>query len=200
MPTKLEILNRVLDLLAQTRPITSEEYEAGSHTAATWFDRTFPDVVREELRARVWTFSKAMTTIDEDGDAPEFDYMHRYEKPVDCLRLLPLTYEGLRGGNLVPYELFGNFIHTDHQSPISIRYVEDKQDPADWDAGFVAVIIAALAMRYAPKLTGGKINYYQIAQDAYEKALETAFTTNLVEEYPDPIEAHDIIRVRGYDG
>lgn len=197
--TLLDVLNRVLDLLSQTRPVSEAEF-ADVRPEARWFRRTIEGVVQQELRARTWTFSKATATLGKDATPPDFDYMYRYLMPTDCLRLLPVTYDGLRNGSLVPYELFGRYIHTDYEAPMPIRYIADMQDPADWDAGFAAVIVAALAMLYAPKLTGGKLNYYQIAKDAYDSALETAYTANLIEEYPDPVEAHDVIRVRNYDG
>ena len=193
--TKLDVCNQVLDALSQSRTITELQQTDLSSAEARFFDRNFVTTVRAQLRANVWSFSKVQAVLTVDATAPDFDYAYRYAVPDNWLRVLPITEDGSVGGRLLDFKKIGNFIHIDHGGDLRVEGVQEMLDPAEWDASFVEVVVAKLAMKYAARLTG-KTNYYQMAKDMYQEALDTAIAIDAIEDYPDPIEQHDILRVR----
>lgn len=194
--TTLDILQATLDVLSQTRAITQTELTNNSQPEARWFNRVYPRTVRALLRSSVWTFAKGTAEVTKDTTNPSFDWSYRYALPSDWVRLLPLTRGGLREGDLIPFELFGSWLHTDDAGPLKMRGVQDMQDPDDWDHLFVDVVIGRLAVLYAPKLTG-KVNYSRMAKEYFDDAFALAEQMGAIEEWPEPVEEHDIIRVRG---
>ena len=192
---ELDIWNLTLDALSQSRVITADQKTNLSSSEARWFNRNFNVTVRGLLRSNIWTFAKDMAEVTADGTAPDFDYMYRFEYPNDWVRLLPITANGEKVGDLIHYEIVGQYIHTDEPGPLKLRGIQDLVDPATWDPLFVDVVVARLMQRYALRLTG-KTDYKKIADEALMTAMDDAMTIGAIEEYQEPIEAHDIIRVR----
>lgn len=193
--TELEIWNGALDLLSQSRPVTTAEKTALSTPDARFFDRQFTKTVRELLTANVWTFAKDYDTVTADGTAPSFDWSYRFAIPSTWLRVLPITEAGSLTGALVPFEIVGSFIHCNKAGPLKLRGIQDMQDPDYWSDLFVPVVEAALARKYALKLTA-KGDYYKIAENAFQTAFDIATSVGAIEEPFTPMDAHDIIRVR----
>lgn len=193
--TELDIWNGALDILSQSRPVTTAEKAALSTPDARWFDRNFSKTVRELLRANVWTFAKDLEELTADGTPPAFDFLYRYAVPADWVRVLPITQYGFVNGAPIPHEIAGSWIYTDDAGPLKVRGVQDMQDPDDWDHLFVPVVEAALARKYALKLTG-KANYAKMADDAFQTSFDIAVTVGAIEEPYEVVEAHDIVRVR----
>ena len=193
--TKLDICNQTLDALSQSRTITAVELANEATPEARFFTRNFAPTIQALLRANVWSFSKAMDQLTADATAPDFEYDFRYAIPATWLRVLPITEDGDVGGALVDFKKYGSFIHTNHGGPLNVTGVQDMQDPDDWDACFVEVAVAKLAMKYAVRLTG-KADYYRMAKDMFEEGMDVAMSIDAIEDYPEPIEQHDILRVR----
>lgn len=193
--TAIDIYNQTLDALSQSRIVTAGELSGLTTPEARFFDRNFSPSVRSQLRANIWSFSKTTAQLTADATGPDFEYSYRFEIPATWLRLLPITENGEVGGQLIDFKKYGTFVHMDRQGPINVTGVQDMQDPDDWDDTFVEVMVAKLAMKYAVKLTG-KTDYYSMSKDMYEEALNTAMTIDAIEDYPEPIEQHDILRVR----
>ena len=193
--TILDICNQTLDALSQSRTMTQVEFDNEETPEARFFARNFAPTIQALLRANVWSFSKATDQLTADGTAPDFEYAYRYAMPATWLRLLPITYQGDVGGQLIDFKKYGNFIHMDYAGPVNVTGVQDMQDPDLWDACFVEVAVAKLAMKYAVKLTG-KTDYYRMSKDMYDEAMNTAMAIDAIEDYPDPIEQHEIVRVR----
>ena len=71
-------------------------------------------------------------------------------------------------------------LYSDQESPRSIRYIANLTDPDDWNALFTEVVAAALALKIAHPLTH-KAGMIEIAQRAYDRALERAMAVNAIE-------------------
>lgn len=195
--TELDICNQTLDLLSQSRVMTQQEYTDESSSEARWFKRNFAPTIRAALRGNIWSFAKEQAVLTADATAPDHGYAQRYAIPATWLRVLPLTYNGAVGGQLIPFSKVGNFLHTDWNGDLNVTGIVDTQDPDDWDDIFVDYGAAKLAQKYALKLTG-KTNYKGIADQAVAEAMDGAMVIDAIEDYPDPIEQHDIIRVRSF--
>ena len=193
--TILDICNQTLDALSQSRTMDQTEFDNETTPEARFFARNFAPTIRALLRANVWSFSKTTAQLTADATSPAFEYGYRYAMPSTWLRLLPITENGEVGGPLTDFKKYGSFIHTHVAGSINVTGVQDMQDPDDWDDCFVEVAVAKLAMKYAVKLTG-KADYYRMAKDMYDEAMDTAMAIDAIEDYPEPIEQHDILRVR----
>jgi len=192
---ELDIWNLTLDGLSQSRVITSAEKAALSSSEARWFNRNYNPTVRALLRANVWTFAKDLAEVEADATAPAFDYAYRFALPNDWVRLLPITDNGQKVGDLIHYEIVGDWIHTDEPGPLKLRGIMDLVDPDTWDHLFVDVAVARLMQKFAVRLTG-KVDYKKLADAEFDRAFDAAMIVGAIEEYQEPVEAHDIIRVR----
>lgn len=193
--TKTDICNQTLDVLSQSATLNATDLAGGATAEARWFNRNYDTTLQATLRADVWSFAKDLTTLTADATAPAFDWSYRFELPDSWLRLLPLTEGGILFGAPVPYERVARFIHTNLEGPIKVRGIQLIEDPNAWDVDFIEVFTSRMAMKYAMKLTG-KVNYLQIAQNAFDMAYDTARMVGAIEDYPVPVEEHDILRVR----
>jgi hypothetical protein len=106
------------------------------------------------LRSHAWNFAIELATVSKMTDDPAFGWKYQYAMPADCLRILPLTKNGMRNGASLRYEIIGRTIQTDEISPIKIRYIKRVEDDAMFDASFTELLGVMLAMRMAHFLTG----------------------------------------------
>lgn len=141
------------------------------------------DLTREaELQKHAWSFaiiSDELTGTDlETGDGT---LNWSFDVPADALRILPLTYDGEPQGVPISWRRQGSVILTDQESPRIVRYIGNLTDPDDWDALFTEVLVAALAVKIALPLTH-KAGMLQIAQQAYDRALDAARQAHAFEQ------------------
>jgi len=137
------------------------------------------DVTREaELTKHAWVFAilkeEVVGTDTESGDGT-LNWV--YELPADCLRPLPLTYDGEPEGVPISWRQEAGLIYSDQSSPRIIRYIANLTDPNDWDALFTEVLVAALAIKIALPLTH-KTGMLDLARAAYDRAIDAARTAN----------------------
>lgn len=190
--TKLTLWNAALDHIGEY-PLTSVSQESAY---ARWLSRRFEHVVQAALRANVWGFSCELHSLSAAVDTPEFRWDYQYDLPNGWLRVLPLTEDGARGGNLIPYEVKDNVLMTDEAAPLSVEVVMDRQDPAAWDPLFAEYIAAELGLGLARRFTK-LASLVKDAQEAVSIAYAQAEQAGAFEGSAEPIEQHDIIRVRG---
>jgi len=140
------------------------------------------DLTREaELQKHTWSFavfSSELTGTDLETGNGTLNWS--FDVPADCLRILPLTFNGEPDGVPISWRRQGSSILTDQESPRIIRYIGNLTDPNDWDALFTEVLVAALAVKIALPLTH-KTGMLQLAQQAYDRALQAAFEANAIE-------------------
>lgn len=137
------------------------------------------DVTREaELTKHAWVFAiLSESVVGTDTESGDGTLNWVYELPADCLRPLPLTYDGEPGGIPIAWRQEAGLIYSDQESPRIIRYIANLTDPNDWDATFTEVLVAALAIKIAMPLTH-KAGMLEVARNAYDRALDAARTAN----------------------
>lgn len=176
--TPEDIANMALAVLDEA-PITSLDDD---NKAARLCNLHY-DLTREaELQKHAWNFaivSAELTGTDLETDAGTLNWS--YDVPTDCLRVLPLTHDGEPQGLPISWRRQGSVILTDQESPRTIRYIGNLTDPDDWDALFTEVVVAALAVKLAIPLTH-KTGMLQLAQQAYDRALDAARQAHAFEE------------------
>lgn len=175
--TPEDIANQAIAILDEA-PITSlDDDDKVARLLNLHFDLT----VEAELQKHAWVFaitSDEVVGTDLDTGAGTLNWS--YDIPADALRILPLTYNGEPDGVPISWRREGDKILTDQPSPRIIRYIANLTDPNDWDAVFTEVLVAALAVKIALPLTH-KTGMLQVAQTAYDRALEAAHRANAIQ-------------------
>lgn len=200
MPTShtlVTIANRALDFISEF-PISTLMDDS---PYARWINRNFSHTVEMSLRQQPWNFAVETWELNRDPVDPIVrKWKRRYGLPNGWLRVLPLTYEGERYGQPIPHEVRGDFLYvavaTDRPLPVDI--VMNVQDPGKWDALFAEVIAARLALGMAHRFTG-KNSFVETCRALAQEALDAAAEINAFEGSMEPVEQHDVIRVRGGD-
>lgn len=177
MASKVEICNRALQLLG-ANSITSLE---GNSTEARECSRAF-DIVRDaELRAHPWNFARKRVSLAASSTTPAFEYANAFPVPSDFIRLklenrsqVPVDWQ------IETHSTGDVCIMTDDSAPLKIVYIAQITDTAKWDALFVEVFAARLAMDICEKITASA-QKRQLAQNEYQWKLAEAKRVNAIE-------------------
>lgn len=175
--TPLDIANMAIGVLDEA-PIESLDQDI---KAARLLNLHFDLTTEAELAKHAWVFSIFSTSLvgtDLGTDSDTFNWV--YELPPDCIRPLPLTYNGEPDGEPIGWRQEAGLIYSDQSSPRILRYIANLTDPNDWDALFTEVLVAALAIKIAYPLTH-KTGMIDIARAAYDRALDAAYTANAIQ-------------------
>jgi hypothetical protein len=188
--TTQSIKNLALDMIGEL-PITS-----GSTAVSRFMDRWFEHTVEVELRANTWNFSVDYDETEEDATYTATSrWRYRYLAPNGTLRLLPPTASGERYGRPLDHVVTRSGVLMNSAGPLRGWWVYRVLEPGQWDPLFAQVVISALALAGANKFTG-KSSYVQLAAQMRSDALDTAEQVNAIEGSVEPVEQHDILRVR----
>jgi len=170
--TAVDIANMALSVLDEAPIGSLEDNDKAARLCKLHYETT-----REaELSKHSWAFAiktATLTGIDTDSDATGESLDWQFDLPADCLRLLPLTYDNTLTGVPISWELRDGKLYSDQESPRKVRYIANLTDPDDWNALFTEVMMAALSVKLALPLTH-KTGMLQVAQQAYDRALEAA--------------------------
>lgn len=189
---QLKLWNLALGHLSERTLATLTDNTA----TARWLTANYVNARDAFLRSHPWNFALKEAALTADATAPAFRWTYRYEIPSDCLRLRPLTYEGERYGQLVPFEIVGAYIHTDLVGPINVRYTMRVTDVTLFDPLAVEALSLALAAKMAAQLVGKYELRDRLSQD-FRAAMSAAREIDAIEDTAPPQDAYDIIRVRG---
>lgn len=177
MVSEVEICNRALVEL-HANPITSlaDESEEGVACNATY------DQLRDEvLRAHPWNFAIEQKKLQQNADAPLFDFNAAYNLPEDCLRVLRIDTRYYR------FKIKGRELHTDAPG-VNIEYIKKETDTTKFDPMFVTALVIRLKASLANPLTGSvqaASNYFV----EYEQFLKDAKRRDGQEGTPDDVTA-----------
>lgn len=189
--TKLEVLNLALDVI---REPAAQSLDTSS-ASMRFLQRNYDHVVDMLLQAYVWNFAKQRFVLNRDGTDPAWGWRHRYRIPANALRVLPLTEGGNRDGNILRHEIVGDYVETDAGAPLRVTCIMRVDNPGEWSPLFAEMVRAQLALLMANKFTG-KARFIDIANSLLQAARERAEMIDAIEGSADPIEQHDILRVR----
>lgn len=175
--TQDDVGNMVLDILTEGAIDSLDEDVKPARLLSRHFDVT----VEGELRKHPWTFAiVSAELVGTDLGTPDGTLNWQYELPADAIRVLSPNYDDTWPALPINYRQEGGYLYTDQSSPRTIRYIANVNDPAEWDALFTDVVVAALAVKIAHPLTG-KANMVQVATAAYDRAMTAAQRANAIE-------------------
>lgn len=183
-----------------------DDYSVTSLTDQTalgrFMAREFGTVRREVLEEYPYSFAKKRAVLTETT-APAFGWRAAYVLPTDY-RAAKRVYDpcNYTDDKPVPFTVESGHILTNVQGGLWLVYTRDENNLAKWTALGGRVFAAKLAM-YASQRVTGKASYFYKCQDAYEKALWSAKTSDalnsgMVEDvYTSGSTGQDVVTARG---
>lgn len=148
---KEEIINMALDWLKDA-PIMSVE---DGTSRADFMKRNYDTIRDSTVRSVKPNFAGHYWMLPRDPDAPTSTYNHQYALPKDMIRLAPLRQNGDKRAPRIPYEVVGNFIHTDaSQNPLRVFGWKQVTNEGQFSANFVSLFALNLALKAAHFITG----------------------------------------------
>jgi len=199
--SEIAICNLALSHLKQKAivaldPPTSEPEQI----CAAWYQM----VRRATLRLHPWNFAMKRVEITPSGDfTPEFGFTHAYAKPADFIRLIGF-YDDL--GNRVSgdendYDLEGEYIvkNGEDGTAINVRYIFDLEDVNKMDPLFIDLFALDLAIRLAPRFSGGEARVKTLAS-LRQEVLASATAIDGQERPPRRIQRSRFIQARRQGG
>jgi hypothetical protein len=188
---EVDVWNMAIDLLRDA-PVSST---ADTGSIAKWLSRNYANTRDRCLRRHQWNFAMTRASLSEDPSTPAFGWNHRYAIPSDCVRLLPVRYDGEYEGRLITYELEKGYILTDATAPLKVRYIARIEDPTSWEPAFADYVAATLASKMAHWLTG-KASYAKTASDMAEQVFKEAIRMDGLEGSQEGPDQDDVIAAR----
>lgn len=181
MTTQTEIANRALQKIGAKRiaafgESTSKE---GREVSAAW-DR----LRQSELRRYNWNFAITRAALAASTSEPAWGFDQCYELPAGCLRLIEV--EGLTAGDYQRESLADGtqIIACDATAPLNVRYVQDVENVALWDASFCEAFAAKLAAELALTIPDSP-SRKQLGDAGYADAINDARRADAIENPPD---------------
>lgn len=190
--TQLQVYNLALDFTHEP-PAQSLATESA---AMRLLNRNWEITIDMLLEMYPWSFAKRRWEVTADATNPPYGWLRRYPLPPNTVRILFLTEDGQRNGDPVAHEIIGDFIETDDMGPLRFTTIQRIHEPAQWSSLFVNMVALALAQKLVAKFTN-KRQYAADINAAYAAATQQAELIDTLQGTAEPIEQHDIIRVRG---
>lgn len=189
---QLDVWNIALDHLVE-HPLTATDDDSAY---ARWLSRNEENLQDAFLRQYAWNFAIQYNTLTVDGTDPAFRFAYRYALPENWLRVLPPTYQGVRGGTPYPHEIVGGYLYCDQPTSIYVRTVQRVTAYTSWDPIAVDAFALTLAVRMCQRFTGKATHHDRLAAEL-ASVLDVAQRIDTMEGTPEPIEQHTVIDVRG---
>jgi hypothetical protein len=174
--TDVDVANVSLDLLKETA-ITSFDDD---RVTGRWMKRNYAIVRDMVLAANPWRFAVERVELPEASVAPIFGYQHKYAKPTDSLRILPLRYLGEKNGRLIEHSVEGGFILTNASAPLRVRYIKRVVDATLFSPLFIDAFTLNMAVRLTSLLTG-KAAVLTELKNSYKEAMTQAMFVDSAE-------------------
>lgn len=171
-PTQAGIVNAAAARLGSTERIVSLADDAGTlarHARVFW-----DELLRVLIAEHPWNFAVRRAVLNTAAATPAFGFERGFALPADCARVLPPSTEE-RDADYWEGEVEGGVIHTDHEGPLSVRYISrEKADQVGlWPPHFALAMTLMLAAAMAEPLTGSQ-SIAGSLQDQAEAALRKA--------------------------
>lgn len=188
MTTSIDIANRALILLGG-REITSFIENTNEAKIAKNLYLSTRDYV---LRAYPWASLKKRIALPELADKPVNGFLHQYQLPEDCLRVLEV--HSSRKVNSQRWEVNGQMVLTDDK-PVSIVYLSSNVPEQEYSRQLVQALVYRLASEMAYPMTGNTSAQGNFAA-LFSQVLDEARTTDALEQSQRPIGPHNFEMVR----
>ena len=173
MVTKIDICNSALARCGaeQIKSLTEENKRA--KVIAAQYEIT----LRELLNDSPWNFAIARVELEQNSVEPLFGYRYGYDLPTDSIKVLEVEHN-------IPFRVEGDYIFSDLNEKIKIKYVKFIDDPTKYSGSFIKAFYLKLAEDISYSLVQSASLQGQITQEA-ERYLRKARSMNSQEGTPE---------------
>lgn len=189
--TSVDMANLALAHLKES-PISDFDF---SSVASRWFRNHYAAHRDAFLGMHDWDFATELLNVPADTTEPPFRWSYRYRKPADALRIPQQTIDGKPNGQLVKFEVVGQWIMSDCEPPFRLRYIKRVTREVEFSPLFVHGFALFLAAGCAHVITGKNSRAEALRQAATE-AFDKAGTYDAMQGTPLPMVELDIIADR----
>ena len=203
--TELAVINKALTNLGMKR-ITSSDLSGDLNKAARLVNATYENLRNSLLQDHPWNFAIFRADVTKNAYTPEFDFLYAYDFPNGttpaskpaALRILEVDekpYWSWRSGgwflepSLHDWKVENNQILSDHDTPLSIKYIGLVTDTAEMTPMFTDLLAEMCAMEWVESLTSSNSLAERIER-RFSAKLREARSIDAQEGIPDELETH----------
>jgi len=194
-PSTTDIANRALQMLGANTILALTDATREARAADTCYD----SCRKAELRSHPWNFAVKRVILAPDATAPAFGYAYQFTLPSDCLRV-PLPRDATldwraEGNKLLTNTLQSPWLGATQASSstgtgakLMLAYIADITDTTQYDALFIEVLAARMAVAMCDQITQSNTKKQAIEGD-YKALVSEARKVNAMENLPaEPVE------------
>ncbi len=171
------IANRALQKLGASRISAMDQ----NHPNARSMNACYDSLRKLLIRKYKWGFAITRVEIAADVDVTAYDEHNLYRIPAECLRILRDNDTRHRQD----WKREGEYIVSDDESPLQLRYLSDITDPTKFDASFDELLSTLMALECCEEITGSTAKKQTLMAE-WKDAFADAKQNNAFEE--DPVE------------
>lgn len=183
MASKIEIINKALQMLGQ-EPLPSADVDS---VAARRAQSAFDSALEALLRSFPWPFAIKRANLERSAETPAYHWKYYYRIPADCMFLVSTSLDRHLGpyGRTTTYSLEGPYIATNADN-VSITYASDAVEITRIDALAERALVHLLASDLAVPLLDNDAMRQNYAI-AYQQILAEARSMKSLESHPSRI-------------
>lgn len=196
--TETDVLNAALSKIGATTIVAIND---GS-TNANHCKRIYPQLRRALLRMHHWNFAETRASLASDPTPPAFEFAFRYALPPNLLKIKEYngtavdTQQFIEGFFIVNrFKIEGRYLLT-NDGEVKIVFVQDVEDPNQWDALFYQTMVIFLASDLADAVPHDAAKAKNLLDRGANFWLPVAAANDGQEGSVHPIRSDDLIRGR----
>lgn len=171
--TKTTISNMALDRFGAK---TIDDFDTDTNTRAVKSRLHYDQTRLALLESFDWIFAGDRVTLSPHPESPAFEWDNKFELPKDYLtfREDQTVTESLRVSNR--WKIEGAFILSNNDS-IELVYTRDVDDPAEFDALFIEILVLTMALKMIYPIAGttsATINMHKEIKEDLKSAMSKA--------------------------
>jgi hypothetical protein len=164
MASKTDICNFALTFVGADRITAVTDDNERARICDLFYDQARLEV----LQAHTWGPAIKLDSLSADATDPVWGFDHRYQLPSDHIRMISIESVGQRR-----WEIQDEYVATDEDSPLKIKYVFDLSDTTQMSPMMVRAIAQRLAVHIVEKLTNSNTKKAQL-EEQYERTINDA--------------------------
>lgn len=177
MATNTDIANRALSRLSQT-----QIDDIAATTVVPTIVRThFVPLRQEMLRSHPWNFAIRREPLARTVNAPRFGPLYEFLLPPNYLMTVAAFIDMEACVKIDRYSIENN-LFLGSMETANLLYVEDKEDPTDWDPSFTEAFVVMLAARCCVQIKGDAQMAMNLLQEAKQIEIPEAMLYNARED------------------